>query len=176
MPRPPTHLLLRRESEADEATIRRITDAAFQDMPYASGDEAAIVDRLRRSGGLALSLVALLDGDRVGHVAFSPAMAADGSAPWFALGPVSVLPDRQRQGVGSALIRRGLKQLADDGALGCILVGDPKYYERFGFKLAPEQAPSPDYAPYFMLRCFSSTQPPTQPIGVLSFHEAFADA
>ena len=169
MPNVPTHLLLRREREADAAKIHAITDAAFRGMPYASGDEAAIVDRLRRSGGLALSLVALIDDDLIGHVAFSPAVAADGSAPWFALGPVSVRPDQQRQGVGSALIRRGLKLLADDNALGCILVGDPAYYQRFDFKLAPDNSPSQDYAPYFMLCRFAQTQPS----GTLSFHDAF---
>ena len=160
---------LREETPADIAAIHAVTAAAFRDTPHASGTEANIVDALRRAGALSLSIVAL-DGDEiVGHVAFSPAKAGDESTRWFTLGPVSVLPGRQRSGIGSSLIRTGLDRLRRDGEAGCILVGDPGYYRRFGFESAPAQSPSPDYAPYFMALAFKAALP----AGTMGFHPAF---
>jgi len=83
---------------------------------------------------LTLSLVAELDGRVVGHVAVSPVTISDGSAGWFGLGPISVAPALQRQGIGSALMREAIGRLRALGASGCFLVGNPAYYERFGFR------------------------------------------
>ena len=138
-------------------------------MPYAGGDEQDIIDRLRSAGALTVSLVATRDSEVIGHVAFSPARASDKSQLWFTLGPVSVLPAHQDQGIGSALIRAGLKRINELGALGCILVGNPEYYRRFGFELAPENAPQEDYKNFFMIKRFSSLQPSD----AIYFHEAF---
>lgn len=70
----------------------------------------------------------------MGHVAFLPVTIGVESDGWYGLGPVSVWPDKQRQGIGSALINEGLAILKANGAKGCVLIGDPAYYERFGFR------------------------------------------
>ncbi len=163
---------LREETAPDIPAIHAITAAAFRDAPHASGTEAAIVDALRDAGALSLSLVALDDEEFVGHVAFSIARAEDGSGPWFTLGPVSVKPDRQRGGIGSQLIRQGIDTLRQKGAAGCILVGDPGYYRRFGFEPAPDNSPSHEYAQYFMILPFT----PDLPAGAIAFHPAFDEA
>lgn len=128
-----TEPAIRPETAGDEAEIRAVTEAAFATAPHADGDEAEIVERLRAGRDLALSLVATQDGRIVGHVAFSPVQIDGVHDDWYGLGPVSVLPARQRRGIGSSLIRDGLSRLSHGGAKGCVLVGDPDYYGRFGF-------------------------------------------
>lgn len=160
---------IRKETGNDQAAIRFVTEIAFRDMPYAGGDEQDVIDRLRSVGALSLSLVAILDRDIVGHIAFSPARAADNTGPWFGLGPVSVLPERQRRGIGSALVEAGLAEIEKRGALGCILMGNPEYYRRFGFELAPENAPDDEPAEFFMLKLFAAVRSS----GAFRFHAAF---
>ena len=160
---------VRAEDSADIAAIRSVTERAFRDMPYAGGDEQDVIDRLRSAGALPVSLVAVVGDEVVGHVAFSPAKSTDSTQPWFTLGPVAVHPDCQLQGIGSALIERGLADIARLGALGCIVVGNPDYYERFGFEPAPQQSPQKDYADFFMIKCFSVVRP----AGAIDFHDAF---
>lgn len=160
---------IRQEADADHATIGRVTEVAFRDMPYAGGDEQTVIERLRSAGALSLSLVALVDRQIVGHVAFSPAHAADATRRWYALGPVSVLPAHQRQGIGSALIETGLAELQARGARGCILIGDPAYYRRFGFELSPQNVPENEPEDYFMVKLFSGALPS----GAFRFHPAF---
>jgi putative acetyltransferase len=118
-----------------------------------------LVDRLREDGALAISMVAVIEDRIVGHVAFSPASAADGSKGWFALGPVSVEPARQAVGIGSSLIRAGLEELRRTGAAGCILTGDPEYYGRFGFELAPDVAPPGQPKEYFQVVVLNGPPP-----------------
>jgi putative acetyltransferase len=129
-----TQLIVRDEAHADIDTIAAVTEAAFRDSGL-PGDrtEQCIPAALRDHGGLAVSLVAELDGQIVGHIAFAAATISDGTTGWYTLGPVSVLPEYQRQGVGSALIREGLVRLKALGAKGSVLVGHPSYYPRFGF-------------------------------------------
>ncbi len=160
---------LRQENSTDHEVIRDLTELAFRDMAFADGDEQDVIDRLRLCGALSLSMIAEVDGKVVGHIAFSPATLTDGSSPWFALGPVSVLPSLQRQGVGSALIEAGLAHIQDTGALGCILTGNPLYYRRFGFELAPQNVPANESEKYFMLKFLRVTQP----AGSFGFHAAF---
>ena len=74
----------------------------------------------------------------MGHIAFSPITISDGSQGWYGLGPISVLPEYQKRGIGKALMHEGLSRLKAKGAKGCVLVGDPNYYERFGFRSLPE--------------------------------------
>ena len=162
---------IRPETAADIDAIRNATDLAFRDMPYASGTEADIVNRLRDQGALSLSLVATIDDEVVGHVAFSPAKAADASQPWFTLGPVSVVPERQRQGIGSALMKRGLEILRKQQALGCILTGNPDYYRRFGFEVSPENSVAEEYAEFFMVKRLANINP----TGAIAFHAAFGE-
>lgn len=125
---------IRDERPGDDDAIHALTAEAFRPMPYSSGTEPAIIRALRASGALTLSLVAVEDGAIVGHVAFSP-VAIDGQDEgWFGLGPISVRADRQRQGIGRALIAEGLRRLAERGAHGCALIGDPAVYGGSGFK------------------------------------------
>lgn len=125
------------EESGDVDAIRTLTQDAFATAPHASGAEANIIDALREAGALSLSLVAV-DGDAiVGHVAFSP-ITIDGQDPnWYGLGPVAVLPSRQRQGIADALIREGLRWLTNLDAGGCVVLGNPAYYGRFGFEHDP---------------------------------------
>jgi putative acetyltransferase len=111
-----------------------VTVAAFETMEISSHTEQFIVEALRRAGALTVSLVAEVDGRVVGHIAFSPVAISDGTEDWFGLGPVSVLPEYQRRGIGKALIREGLSRLKKQRAKGCCLVGHPQYYRKFGFQ------------------------------------------
>lgn len=125
---------IRDERDEDAAAISRITTAAFADAPHSSGTEGRIVEALRQAGALTISLVATSDdGDILGHVAFSPVQIDRTPGRWYGLGPVSVTPGLQRRGVGGALIREGLARLAAANADGCVVLGDPAYYRRFGF-------------------------------------------
>lgn len=160
---------IRKERVSDHDSIHLVTEQAFRDMSYAGGDEQDIVNRLRSVNALTLSLVAVLDEEVVGHIAFSPAEISNGSSPWFALGPVSVLPEYQQQGIGRALIETGLAQLREMNALGCILTGNPMYYQKFGFEVAVDNAPANEPAEFFMLKMLSSDVPD----GRFSFHGAF---
>jgi len=162
-------LTIRPERTGDAAAISRVINAAFSGMPYAAGDEAELVETLREQKSLPVSFVAESDGAIVGHIAFSPARATDSAQGWYALGPVAVLPTHQRTGIGSTLVRTGLQRIAEMGAVGCILTGNPAYYARFGFELAPSLAPAGEPAEFFMVKLLG-TELPNAPI---HFHPAF---
>lgn len=127
-------MFIRPERPDDKQTIHDLTIAAFEPTPFSDGSEAPIITKLRNDGDLTVSLVAVRGGDIVGHVAFSPVTVGVESDGWYGLGPVSVWPDKQRQGIGSALINEGLAILKANGAKGGVLIGDPAYYGRFGFR------------------------------------------
>ncbi len=127
-------MIIRNEIESDIEAIAEVTKTAFATCPYGEHTEQFIIDALRAAGALTVSLVAEIDENVVGHVAFSPVTISDGSPDWYGLGPVSVLPQHQRQGIGTALIREGLSLLKARGGKGCVLVGPPAYYQRFGFR------------------------------------------
>jgi putative acetyltransferase len=162
-------LQIRDERHEDTDAIRTLTRAAFLDAPHSAGTEAAIVDALRDAGALAISLVAVEKGAVVGHVAFS-AVTIDGQPQgWFGLGPVSVEPSRQRAGVGRALIREGLGRLRAMGAGGCVVLGEPAYYGRFGFVSDPALT-YPGVPPeYFQCLVLSGDHPS----GVVAYHAGF---
>ncbi len=130
-------MLIRREKPDDRASIRNILIAAFADHPYSHQTEHLIVEELRAAGALTLSLVAEVDGQVVGQIAFSPVWIDGQDCGWLALGPVAVLPAFQRKGIGQGLVNEGLKVLRERGAPGCVLVGDPAFYRRFGFRNNP---------------------------------------
>ena len=160
---------IRPERPGDAASIRALTQAAFRDMPFSDGDEADLVDRLRTSGDLALSLVAE-DADRiVGHVALSPVTISDGSMHWFGLGPVSVWPELHGQRIGSALMKRAIADIREMGAKGIVLLGDPAYYARFGFEHDPQLA-YPGPPPEYFQRLVLEGEPPS---GTVSYSPAF---
>jgi putative acetyltransferase len=128
------HISIRRETVADIDSITRVTVAAFKTLAISNHTEQFIIEALRAANALTISLVAECDGRVVGHVAFSPVTISGGRQKWYGLGPVSVLPEYQRQGIGKALIQDGLSILKGLSAQGCCLVGDPNYYKRFGFR------------------------------------------
>lgn len=127
-------MLIRPEQEGDYPAIAQITAQAFAGAEHSDHEEADIIARLRATGTLTLSLVGIDSDTTVGHVAFSPVTIDGLVGDWFGLGPVSVKPDHQGRGIGSALIRKALERLRSQGAGGCVVLGDPAYYSRFGFE------------------------------------------
>jgi putative acetyltransferase len=127
-------IIIRDETAADVSAIAEVTVAAFKTLAISHHTEQFIIAALRAANALTVSLVAELNGRVVGHVAFSAVTISDGTRNWYGLGPVSVLPEYQRQGIGKALIQNGISILRGLNAHGCCLVGDPEYYKRFGLK------------------------------------------
>lgn len=162
-------MLIRNERPEDVAAIGAVTTAAFLGRPYSSQTEALIVDALRAAGALTLSLVAEADGQVVGHIAFSPVDIEVSDGAWYGLGPVSVAPDHQSEGVGQLLIREGLARLEASGAAGCVLLGSPKYYERFGFEADEALRYAGEPSPYLQRLRFKG-KPPR---GEVTYHTAF---
>jgi putative acetyltransferase len=125
---------IRSEQPADVDTIRDVVRMAFTGHPVSSGTEPLIIDALRADGALELSLVAEVDGAVVAHIVFSEAAIGDSPSGWFLVGPLAVRPDHQGRGIGRALIEVSLDTMRTRGARGCVLVGDPAFYGRFGFR------------------------------------------
>jgi len=124
---------IREETPQDLASIRTLNELAF-----GRPDEASIIDSLRDACDELLSLVAI-DGDEVvGHILFSPVTVRgrESNPLGMGLAPMAVLPERQRQGIGSALVRHGLERLATSGCPFVIVLGHAAYYPRFGFERA----------------------------------------
>lgn len=153
---------IRPEQPGDVDAIRALITASFAGARYRSGTEAAIVDALRAAGVLAASLVAEDAGEIVGHIAFSPVEIDAAAGDWYGLAPVAVAPDRQRRGVGQALIRMGLEQLRARGASGCVVLGEPAYYGRFGFESDPALRYGDVPAAYFQRLVFKGAAPSGQ--------------
>ncbi|MNX27666.1 hypothetical protein D3C86_577590 [compost metagenome] len=157
------------ETPADHDAIFAVTQAAFKNHPHSQQTEGYINNALREAGALTLSLVAREQGRVVGHIAFSPVTISDGAPHWYGLGPAAVLPEFQGRGIGAALIRDGLARLKALGAAGCVVLGEPDYYSRFGFAATPALI-YPGVPPeYFLAQVF--TRPAR---GQVSYHEGFA--
>jgi putative acetyltransferase len=162
-------MLIRDEASGDHRAIRGVVEAAFERMPFSNQKEGALVEALRAAGALALSLVAEEAGVVLGHVAVSPVTIDGAALGWFGLGPVAVLPERQRSGVGSSLIEAALSRLRMADAAGCVVFGSPSFYQRFGFRTqgglrfvgAPPEL--------FMALAFR----PPAPMGVVDYHPCF---
>ncbi len=163
---------IRAESPADGAAIHAVTERAFDGAPHADGSEPRIVRALRDAAALAVSLVAEVDGAVVGHVAISAVTVTDGSAGWYGLGPIAVEPARQGQGIGSRLVRCALDRLAELGAAGCVVVGDPAYCGRFGFAVRQGLVYPGVPAEYFMALPFGASTPQAE----VAYHAAFTSA
>lgn len=162
-------VVIRSETSADVSAIADVTAAAFRTLAISNQTEHFIIAALRAARALTVSLVAEVDGRVVGHIAFSPVTISDGTSHWYGLGPVSVLPEYQRRGIGSALIQEGISRLKDLGARGCCLVGHPEYYGRFGFQNVRGLAlPGVPEEAFFALS-FDGHMPQ----GVVEFHEGF---
>ena len=166
-------LQLRHETPDDIAAIEALTVAAFANAPHTSHTEQFIVRALRATHDLTLSIVAEDSGQIVGHVALSPVTITDdhgrNAAGWYGLGPISVLPTRQGQGIGSRLMEQALSELRAMRAAGCVLLGDPAYYTRFGFQ-AHAGLQLPGVPPgYFMALALQGSVPE----GIARYSDAF---
>jgi putative acetyltransferase len=164
-----TKIIIRDEVESDIGVIGEVTEAAFKTLEISNHTEQYIVDALRATNALAISLVAELKGVVIGHIAFSPITISDGTQDWYGLGPVSVLPDYQKRGIGKALIWEGLARLKQMNARGCCLVGHPDYYRKFGFKNQSELILDGVPPEVFFTLSFDGHIP----WGTVSFHEGF---
>ena len=162
-------VLVRSETDADVSDITEITAAAFKTLAISNHTEQFIIVALRAAEALTVSLVAEVEGRVVGHIAFSPVTVSDGRPNWYGLGPVSVLPEYQRRGIGGALIREGMSRLKDLGAQGCCLVGHPEYYRRFGFRNIPGLACEGVPEEVFFALSFDGQFPQ----GIVEFHVGF---
>ncbi|WP_029073877.1 GNAT family N-acetyltransferase [Kaistia adipata] len=171
-------MIIRDETTADYAAIKALVDAAFLGHPHSNQGEARLVGALRDAGALTLSLVAEADGKLVGHIAFSPVEVDGKEQGWYGLGPVAVQPGLQGRGIGRALIEAGLARLAALGAGGCVLVGDPAFYGRFGFRADPRLTYAGVPPEYFMALALAPQdgKTPAIPAGAVQYHPAFDDA
>lgn len=160
---------IRDEVESDVDSIAEVTIAAFKTLEISNHTEQFVVEALRAAKVLTVSLVAELDGCVVGHIAFSPVTLTDGTQDWYGLGPVSVLPEFQRQGIGKALICEGLLRLKSFHARGCCLVGHPDYYKKFGFNNTPELGHEGVPPEVFLALSFDGQIPR----GFVTFHDGF---
>ncbi|ANG62812.1 acetyltransferase [Marinobacterium aestuarii] len=150
---------IREEKAGDGEAIETLTYQAFENHPH------------HEPGALTLSLVAEEDGAIVGQITFSPVTINGRDSDWFGLGPVSVKPERQGEGIGSQLIRNGLERLKKRGAGGVVLLGEPAYYGRFGFKANPDLTLPGVPAEYFVIQVLRAGG--TVPKGVIGYHRAF---
>ncbi len=162
-------IIIRRETAADVGAIRDVTVSAFKALEISRHTEQFIIEVLRVAKSLTVSLVAEVDSRVVGHIAFSPVTISDGTKNWYGLGPVSVLPEYQRQGIGRALIEEGLSRLKSLNAQGVCLVGHPGYYRKFGFKNVPGLVHEGVPQEFFFALSFDDHIPQ----GIVTFHEAF---
>ncbi|ESK54348.1 GNAT family N-acetyltransferase [Acinetobacter tjernbergiae] len=160
---------IRNEQMADIQAIFDLTEVAFREQEYSSHTEQFIVNALRDSNQLTVSLVAENDQNIVGHIALSPVQISDRTKGWYGLGPISVLPKYQAQGIGSQLMKAGLVALKDLQAAGCVLLGDPQYYGRFGFKADTRLILEGVPAEYFQILTFSEIVP----TGYVTYADAF---
>ena len=163
-------VVIRDEMAKEADAIGLLTQVAFMRETYSSHTEQFIVAALRRAGQLTVSLVAASGPELIGHVAVSPVSVSTGTTGWHGLGPLSVHPQWQRQGIGSALVNTALERLRQLRSAGCVLLGDPAYYSRFGFKAWPGLVLPGVPAKYFQALPFGTDAPHAE----VSYHAAFA--
>jgi len=165
---------IRNEEPRDQDAVRQLNLTAFE-----NGPEAAIVDKLRATCDNYLAFVAVEDGSIVGHILFTPVTLDDSSTIGMGLAPMAVLPSHQRKGIGSQLIRHGLKHLRQSGCPFVIVVGHPEYYPRFGFepaskyRLLSQWEGVPDEA--FMIIVFDDDVLPKNGV-IVRYRDEFDDA
>jgi putative acetyltransferase len=163
-------MIIRKETTSDIEAITQAAIAAFKTLEVSNQTEHFIIQALHAAGAFTLSLVAEIDERVVGHVAFSPVMISGSTKDWYGLGPVSVLPEYQKQGIGTSLINKGLSMLKESDAQGCALVGDPNYYKRFGFRNYPKLIHEGVPQEFFLALPFNEKVPH----GTVVFHEGFS--
>lgn len=161
--------VVRREEPQDVASISDVVERAFRPYSLTLRSEPYIVLALRRAGVLTVSLVAEAEGLVVGHVAISPIRITDGAAAWYGLGPLAVAPEFQRRGIGHGLVTAALAEIQKRGAAGCVVLGDPKYYGRFGFAARPDLQLAGVPPGHFQARSFQTAAA----TGFVTYHPAF---
>ncbi len=161
---------IRPECNDDINSIERITIEAFKSHPHSNQTEHEIVAKLRNDNALSVSLVAEVNNVIVGHIAFSKVKINGEFIGWYGLAPVSVTPECQNQGVGSQLILSGLNAIRELSGKGCVLLGEPEYYNRFGFKALSELVFKGVPPEYFQSLLLSGDMPN----GNVEYHKSFA--
>ncbi|MDR0532837.1 MAG: N-acetyltransferase [Verrucomicrobiales bacterium] len=163
--------MIRDERAGDEAAIERVIVGAFAKHPHSCQNEHLIARQLRLVEAMSVSLVSLdANGEIDGHLAFSEVTVDGRRCGWYGLGPLAVRPDRQKTGIGSALMRHGLAELDRKGACGCVVLGDPDFYQRFGFAANNKLVLTGMPPEYFLLLAMRGEIPG----GIVRYHEAFA--
>jgi len=163
-------LLIQPEQIRDVAEIRNVVSAAFAGVARSNQKECLLVDQLRDGAALSVSLVAQVDSLVVGHIAFSPVTIDGLLCDWFGLAPLAVRPDCQRAGIGSRLVNAGLDSLRRLEAKGCVVLGEPEYYRRFGFVSRQDLLLANAPAKYFLAQALTGEVPR----GHVAYHQAFA--
>ncbi|MFT0519142.1 GNAT family N-acetyltransferase [Pseudomonas faucium] len=166
-------MLIRHETPADYPAIARLTLQAFDNHPHHAPGQAPtehqIIERLRAAGALTLSLVAEDEGVLVGQVSVSPVKIEGQFMGWYGLGPIAVTPGRQGQGIGAALMREAIGCMRERAAKGIVLLGEPAYYQRFGFRAFSQLYYPGVPAEYFMALPFETDVP----TGAVAYDPAF---
>lgn len=162
-------LKLRNEQIRDIEQICKLTQTAFAHAEHTSHTEHLIVNALRDAQQLTISLVTELDHEIIAHAAISPITISSGVQDWYGLGPVSVAPQYQQQGIGKQLIQHALQQLKALGGAGCVVLGEPDYYAKFGFIPQPTLVLEGVPAEYFQALSFFQQIPD----GIVKYHVAF---
>lgn len=163
-------LIIRPEQTTDLTAIESVIQRAFLTEIYSHQTEHLLVAALRQADALSISLVADYAGQIIGHLAFSAVTIEGQASDWYGLAPLAVDPDWQNQGIGSQLVQAGLENLNNLGAVGCVVLGDPQYYGRFGFKTLPDLSLVGVPAEYFQALAFKSAAVK----GTVEYHAAFA--
>jgi putative acetyltransferase len=166
------NLNIRNEQAVDSAAVSELLKAAFANQPYSQNQEYRLVEALRQAQACTLALLAYL-GDQLVGVVYASAVTIKPELPqrWYCIAPLAVAPQFQRQGIGQQLMYAALAQLQAQGAQGCVLVGDPHYYERFGFVRKPGLV-SPEIPDEFVLQLAWQNAPAQ---GEVHYHPAFAE-
>jgi putative acetyltransferase len=167
---PNASCLIRDERPDDIDAIRSVVERAFAHHPHSQQTEHIIVRELRIAGQLILPKVGMLDGKIIGYATFSPVRLSPDHDGWYGLGPVAVDPVHQGVGFGSMLIESALEQLKRGGACGCVVLGEPRYYSRFGFVPEPNLTLEGVPPEYFLAQTFIGSVPAAR----VSYHAAFS--
>lgn len=165
-----TQLSIRPEQTTDQAAIEHIVRSAFLMEIYSNQTEHLLVNELRKNQALTLSLVAEYQQQILGYLAFSAVTINGQHLGWHGLAPLAVAPSWQNQGVGSQLVQAGLATLHALGTAGCVVLGDPHYYGRFGFRTTSDLSLAEVPAEYFQALKFKEHAVK----GVVEYDIAFA--
>ena len=166
-----TDPVVRIEQPGDRDAVRALNERAF-----GGREEADIVEALHRANAVVVALVAEVGAAVVGHILFSPVTVEHSDTPLLGLAPMAVDPSRQRQGIGSRLVREGLERCRAAGADGVVVLGHAEYYPRFGFVPVREFGLRCEYdVPADVFMALELTQGALRGAsGLVRYHAAFA--